>query len=126
MGENIRIDKWLWTVRLFKTRSLATEACAKGQVLAAGLPVKASKMVKAGDVIKVRRPPIYRSYQIITVITRRVSAPEVALYMTEVTPQSELDLLAMQKDMIWITRDRGAGRPTKKERRDLDDYFQGD
>lgn len=126
MGEGIRIDKWLWTMRLFKTRSQATEACAKGQVLVAGLPVKASRMVKPGDVVKVRRPPIYRSYQLINTIARRVSASEVPLYMNEVTPQSELDLLAMQKDMVWITRDRGAGRPTKKERRDLDDFFQGD
>jgi len=105
---------------------MATEACAKGHVLIAGLPVKASRIVKAGDVIKVRRPPIYRSYQAIAVIARRVSAPEVALYMVEVTPQSELDVLAMQKDMVWITRERGAGRPTKKDRRDLDDFFQGD
>lgn len=123
MAENVRIDKWLWAVRLFKTRSQATEACSKGHVWVGDLPVKASRTVKNGDVVKVRRAPIYRSYKILAMLDKRVGAKELPLYMEEVTPQSELDLLAMQKDMQWITRDKGTGRPTKKDRRELDDFF---
>lgn len=123
MAESIRIDKWLWTVRLFKTRSLATETCLKGHVLIGGLPVKPSRMVKPGEIIKIKRSPIYRSYKVLGIVSGRVGAKDVANYMEEITPQSELDLLEMQKDMQWITRDRGSGRPTKKERRDLEDFF---
>jgi len=123
MPESIRIDKWLWTVRLFKTRSLATESCAKGHVFIGNLPVKPSRMVKPGEIIRIKRPPIYRSYKVLGIIGSRVGAKDVPVYMAEVTPQSELDLLEMQKDMQWISRERGAGRPTKKERRDLDDFF---
>lgn len=123
MPESIRIDKWLWTVRLFKTRSLATESCTKGHVFIGDLPVKPSRMVKPGEVIRVRKSPIYRSYKALGIPNSRVGAKDVPNFMEEVTPQSELDLLEMQKDMQWISRERGAGRPTKKERRDLDDFF---
>ena len=123
MAESVRIDKWLWTVRLFKTRSLATETCSKGHVLIGELPVKPSRLVKPGEIIRVKRPPIYRSYKVTGIPASRVGAKDVPRYMEEVTPQSELDLLEMQKDMQWISRDRGAGRPTKKERRDLEDFF---
>lgn len=123
MNESMRIDKWLWVVRVFKTRSLAAEACSKGHILMGELPVKASRTVKTGDVVKVRKAPIYRSYKVLEPVSNRVGAKEVHRFMEEVTPQSELDMLEMQKNMQWITRDRGAGRPTKKERRDLDDFF---
>lgn len=124
MADSIRIDKWLWTVRLYKTRSLATESCAKGHVFIGYLPVKPSRMVKAGEIIRIKKTPIYRSYKVLGIIASRVGAKDVPKYMEEVTPQSEIDLLEMQKDMQWISRDRGAGRPTKKERRDLDDFFE--
>lgn len=124
MADSIRIDKWLWTVRLYKTRSLATESCAKGHVFIGDLPVKPSRMVKAGEIIRIKKTPIYRSYKVLGIVASRVGAKDVPGYMEEVTPQSELDLLEMQKDMQWISRDRGAGRPTKKERRDLDDFFE--
>jgi len=123
MPEIIRIDKWLWSVRLYKNRSIATDACDKGHILADGLPVKPSRHVKPGDVYKVRRPPIYRSYQVLGFPKSRVGAPEVPLYLADITPPEELLILQMLKDMIWITRERGTGRPTKKERRDLDDFF---
>jgi ribosome-associated heat shock protein Hsp15 len=125
MNESPRIDKWLWSVRVFKTRSLATEACRKGHVLINGLPVKASHIVKAGEIIRVRKPPIYRSYQVLAPIVSRVGAKEVNTFMTEVTPPEELSLLQNQKEMQWNARERGTGRPTKKERRDLDDFFTG-
>lgn len=124
MNDSIRIDKWLWAVRIFKTRSLASEACTKGHVLIGELPVKASRTIKSGDIVKVRKTPIYRSYKVLEAISNRVGAKEVFRFAEEVTPQSELDMLETQKNMQWITRDRGAGRPTKKERRDLDDFFQ--
>ncbi len=123
MAESIRIDKWLWMVRLFKTRSLATETCAKGHVFIGELPVKPSRMVKPGEIIRIKRSPIYRIYKVLGIPGSRVGAKDVPKLMKEVTPQSELDLLEMQKDMQWLSRDRGAGRPTKKERRDLDDFF---
>lgn len=123
MADSTRIDKWLWAVRLFKTRSLATEICSKGHVLIGELPVKASRMVKPGEIIRIRKTPIYRSYKVLGIVEKRVGAKDVPQYMVETTPQSELDLLEMQKDMQWISRDRGAGRPTKKDRRDLGDYF---
>jgi ribosome-associated heat shock protein Hsp15 len=123
MPETVRIDKWLWTVRIYKTRSIATEACDKGHVLVDGVPVKPSRHVKQNDVIKVRKPPIYRSYKALGFPGGRVGAAEVVKYMVEVTPPEELKILEMQKDMQWITRERGTGRPTKKERRDLDEFF---
>ncbi len=123
MPETVRMDKWLWSVRIFKTRSLATEACNKGHILVDGLPVKPSRSVKPGDVVKVRRSPIYRSYKVIAYPGSRVGAKELEKYMLEVTPPEELAILEMQKDMQWISRDRGSGRPTKKERRDLDEFF---
>jgi ribosome-associated heat shock protein Hsp15 len=124
MSETIRIDKWLWEVRLFKTRSMATDACNKGHVLADGLPVKPSRHVKPGDVYKIRRVPIYRTYQVLGMPKSRVGAPEVQNYLADITPPEELKLLEMQKDMQWISRDRGTGRPTKKERRDLNNFFE--
>ena len=123
MPETVRIDKWLWCVRVYKTRSIATDACDKGHVLVDGVPVKPSRHVKQNDVIKVRKPPIFRSYKALGFPGSRVGAAEVAKYMVEVTPPEELKILEMQKDMQWITRERGTGRPTKKERRDLGEYF---
>lgn len=123
MHDSPRIDKWLWSVRIFKTRSLATDACDKGHVSVDGIPVKPSRHVKPGDIIKVRKPPIYRSYKALAFPGNRVGAKELEKYMIEVTPPEELKLLEMQKDMVWITRERGSGRPTKKERRDLGDFF---
>jgi ribosome-associated heat shock protein Hsp15 len=123
MADSIRIDKWLWAVRLFKTRSLASEICSKGQVFIGDLPVKPSRMVKPGEIVRIRKSPIYRSFKVLAIVSNRVGAKDVPQFMTEVTPQSELDLLEMQKSMQWISRERGAGRPTKKDRRDLDDFF---
>ncbi len=123
MNESPRIDKWLWSVRLFKTRTMAAEACHKGQILMDGLPVKASRLVKPGDVVRVRRSPIWRSYRVLGSPGSRVGAKELEKYLIDITPAEELAQLEMHKMGQWITRDRGAGRPTKKERRDLDDFF---
>ena len=120
MPKSVRIDKYLWAVRVFKTRTLATEACKKGRVSMDDDPVKASRMVGAGDVIEVRKMPVIYSYRILDPIEKRVGAKIVDQYVENITPEEELQKLELQDD-FFVKRDRGAGRPTKKERRLLDD-----
>lgn len=120
MPKSVRIDKYLWAVRVYKTRTLATEACKKGRVSMDDAPAKASKMVSAGDVIEVKKMPVIYSYRILDPIEKRVGAKIVDQYVENITPQEELQKLELQDD-FFVKRDRGAGRPTKKERRLLDD-----
>lgn len=123
MAEGVRIDKWLFAVRLYKTRSLASEECRKGKVTIGGMNVKPSRELKVGETIQVRRPPITRSYKILALTESRMAAKLVPEFMVETTPDSELKILEMQKLDSFFNRERGTGRPTKKERRDLDDFF---
>lgn len=123
MAEGIRIDKWLFAVRLYKTRSLASEECRKGKVTIGGMNVKPSRELRIGETIQLRRPPITRSYKVIALTETRISAKLVPDFMVETTPASELEILEVQKNMSVFNRERGTGRPTKKERRDLDDFF---
>lgn len=123
MAEGVRIDKWLFAVRLFKTRSLAAEECKKGKVLINGIAVKPSREIHEGETIQVKRPPITRSYKVIALTENRMAAKLVPEYLLETTPASELEILEVQKNMSFFNRERGTGRPTKKERRDLDDFF---
>ncbi len=123
MANIVRIDKWLWAVRIFKTRSQATEACKKGRVIIGHLPVKPAREIHAGEVVKVRENPITRSYKVLAVAEKRMSAKLAVGFVEDVTPQEELDLLEVQKHMNWNIRERGTGRPTKKDRRNLDDFF---
>jgi ribosome-associated heat shock protein Hsp15 len=123
MAKSVRIDKYLWAVRVFKTRTLATEACKKGRVNMDDAPIKASRMVGAGDVIEVRKMPVIYSYRILDPIEKRVGAKIVDQYMENITPEEELQKLELQDD-FFVKRDRGAGRPTKKERRLLDDIHE--
>jgi ribosome-associated heat shock protein Hsp15 len=120
MLQSVRIDKYLWAVRLFKTRSLAAEACKKGRISMDDAPVKPSRTVKAGDVIEVKKMPVYYSYRVLEPIEKRVGAKIVDQYVEDITPEEELKKLDMEDD-FFIKRDRGTGRPTKKERRLLDD-----
>jgi ribosome-associated heat shock protein Hsp15 len=120
MEESVRIDKWLWAVRLFKSRSLATEECKKGHVVIDGIPVKPSRIPKIGDVVQVRKNPIIYSYKVMGLIGKRISAKLVSAYMEDITPPEVLDILEIRKKMNQFDRDRGTGRPTKKDRRDLD------
>jgi ribosome-associated heat shock protein Hsp15 len=124
MEGSVRIDKWLWAVRLFKTRSQATEACKKGRVSIGNLPVKASRELHSGEVVKVRVNPITRSYKVLNLAEKRMAAKLVDGFVEDITPQEELDLLDVQKHMNWNIRERGAGRPTKRDRRNLDDFFE--
>ncbi|GET21385.1 RNA-binding S4 domain-containing protein [Prolixibacter denitrificans] len=125
MEDQVRVDKWLWAVRVFKTRSIATDACKKGRVTIDGQSVKPSRTLKTGEVIEVRKNPVRYSYKVKQLIQKRVGAKLVPEYMEDVTPASELEILEMQKNMSWFERERGTGRPTKKERRDID-RFKGD
>jgi ribosome-associated heat shock protein Hsp15 len=120
MSEGVRIDKWLWAVRIFKTRNLATEFCKKGRVLIAGEAVKASRIVRIGDLIEIRKPPMTLTYKVTGIIEKRVSAPIAAENVQNLTPPEELEKVHNIMESAFYTRDRGAGRPTKKERRDLD------
>jgi ribosome-associated heat shock protein Hsp15 len=119
---NSRIDKWLWAVRIFKTRTDAAEACKKGRVLVNGIQAKPSRDVKIGDVVTVKRPPINYVYNIVGLIENRQPAKNVPLYADNVTPQEDLDMLNIQRNTLFVQRDRGAGRPTKKDRRVIDNF----
>jgi len=114
-----RIDKYLWSIRVYKTRALATEECRKGRVMINDMSVKPSRSVKAGEVIRVRKMPVVFTYRVIEPIQKRVGAKLVEQFAEDITPQEELDKLKQQDDFFY-KRERGAGRPTKKERRDLD------
>lgn len=123
MAEGTRIDKYLFAVRLYKTRSLASEECRKGKVTIGGMNVKPSRELKVGETIQLRRPPITRSYKVLALTESRMAAKLVPEFLLETTPASELEILEVQKNMSVYNRERGTGRPTKKERRDLDDFF---
>lgn len=123
MAENVRIDKWIWAVRIFKTRSQATESCRKGHVSIGDLPVKPSRIVHPGEIVKIRKNQITRSFKVLALAEKRMSATLVQSFLVDVTPPEELEILEMQKNMKWITRDKGTGRPTKKDRRDMDSFF---
>jgi len=123
MDNKIRIDKWLFAVRLYKTRSLASEECAKGRVMIDGMPVKPSREIKAGDKIQIRKPPVIRTYQVLALTEKRMGAKLTENFIKDITPADQLEILEIQKHMSWFRRDKGTGRPTKKERRDLDDFF---
>ncbi len=116
-----RIDKWLWAARIFKTRTMAADACKNGRVMIDGVKLKPSRMVKEGDVIQVRKPPVTYAFKILKAIQNRVGAKMVPEVMENVTPQSQLDILEMNRIGGFLQRARGTGRPTKKERREIDE-----
>lgn len=115
----VRIDKWIWAMRIYKTRTIAGEACRRGRVLISGVPVKPSRTVKPGDVVQVRKPPVTYSFRVKALTENRLGAKLVPDYMENITPQSELDLLDIVKISGFIDRRKGLGRPTKREGRDL-------
>lgn len=123
MGE-VRIDKWLWAVRVFKTRSLATDACKMNRVSINGQLTKPSRLVKEGDVISVRKPPIEYSFKVLRVLNNRVGAKLVPEYMENVTPKEQYDILELQRLSRFVDRAKGLGRPTKKDRRDMESFIE--
>ncbi len=120
----VRIDKWLWAMRIFKTRTVATEACKKGRVLMGGVAVKPSRTIKEGDVINVRKPPVTYSFRVKALAQNRLGARLVPDYMENITPKSELDLLDVVRISGFIDRRKGLGRPTKREGRDLAEFTE--
>jgi len=118
----MRIDKYLWAVRIFKTRTLATEACRAGKVLIAEQAVKPSREVKIGELISVKKMPITFVYKVLALLENRVSAKLVINYIEDITPSDEFLKLEIQK-ISEIKREKGTGRPTKKDRRSLNDLF---
>ena len=120
--ENLRIDKWLWAVRLYKTRSMASDACKKNQVTINGVNVKPSRILKEGEEVIVNKPPIKRTYKVLGLLGKRLSATLVKEFIEDITPPEEIEQLEMMKYVKGIYRDKGEGRPTKKERRDIDKF----
>ncbi len=121
MKDEVRIDKWLWAMRIFKTRTIATEACRKGRVSVGDndSPIKPSRMLRVGEVVNVRKPPVTYSFRVKALTENRLGAKLVPDYLENITPQSQLDLLDVVKISGFIDRRKGLGRPTKREGREL-------
>lgn len=120
------MDKWLWAARIFKTRTIAAEACKKGRVMMQGLPMKPARVIKEGDVIEVRKPPITYSFRVLKTIENRVGAKLVPEVLENITPPSQYELLEMSRISGFVNRAKGTGRPTKKDRRDLEEFIDFD
>ena len=118
----VRIDKWMWAVRIFKSRTIAVEACKKNRVMIGGVNVKASRMIKVGDVIQVRKPPITFSFKVLDLTERRLGAKLVPFFMEIVTTPDQYEILEMNRISGFVDRARGLGRPTKKDRRELEQF----
>lgn len=121
--DEARVDKWLWAARIFKTRTLAAEACKNGRVTISKVNVKPSRMLKVGEVIDVRKPPITYSFRVLKTIEQRVGAKLLPEIYENVTAPEQYELLEMTKISGFVDRARGTGRPTKKERRALDNFL---
>lgn len=118
----VRIDKWLWAVRLYKTRSLAADACRLGKVSCGGVKVKASKEVKLGEVYEVNIDQLKRSVKVVGLLSNRVGAKDVAKYMEDLTPEEEYERIRLARSFAFEQRDRGIGRPSKRDRRLLESF----
>lgn len=115
----VRIDKWLWAMRVFKTRTIATDACKKGRVTMQGSVVKPSRTIKAGDIIDVKKPPITYTFRVLQVSNNRLGAKLVPDYLENLTPPSQYELLEMTRISGFVDRRKGLGRPTKRDSREL-------
>ena len=118
--DDIRLDKYLWAVRIFKTRSDAADAIRNNRVLVNNAYAKPSREVKEGDIISVKRMPVTYQYKVVGLVSSRQPAKNVPMYCLNITPQEELDKLTVPRETIFVFRERGTGRPTKKERRQID------
>ncbi len=119
----MRIDKYLWAVRVFKTRSLATDACRGGKVCIEGQQLKPSRDVKLGEIITVKKDRVTYTYKVLELLEKRLGAKFIAQYIENLTPPEELEKLEIERMSAFILRDRGTGRPTKKDRRKLDTLY---
>ena len=118
----VRIDKWMWATRIFKTRTIAAEACKKSRIMINGVTVKPSRMIKVGEVIQVRKPPVTFSFKVLALTERRMGAKLVPEYLENVTTPDQYEILEMNKISGFVDRARGMGRPTKKDRRELEQF----
>ena len=125
MSDDIRLDKYLWAVRIFKTRSDAADAIRQNRVLVNDAYAKPSREVKVGDMISVRRERVHYSYKVLDLVSSRQPAKNVSMYCLNCTPQEELDKLNVPHETIFVFRERGMGRPTKKDRRNIDALMDG-
>ena len=125
MSDDIRLDKYLWAVRIFKTRSDAADAIRQNRVLVNDAYAKPSREVKVGDMISVRRERVHYSYKVLNLVSSRQPAKNVPMYCLNCTPQEELDKLNVPHETIFVFRERGMGRPTKKDRRNIDALMDG-
>jgi len=123
MQNEARIDKWLWAARIFKTRSIAADTCKNGRVTVNGVNVKPAHIVKVGETVSVRKPPVTYSFKILQAIEQRVGAKLIPQIYENVTPPDQYELLEMNRISGFVNRARGTGRPTKKERRSLDAFI---
>lgn len=121
--EEVRIDKYLWSIRVFKTRSEATDACKGGKIRVNGADTKPSKPVKVGDTIVARKGPVTYTYKVLQLIDKRQGAKLVPMYAENLTPEEEIAKLRAPVETFFLKRDRGAGRPTKKDRRQMEDLW---
>lgn len=124
MMKDVRIDKWLWAVRVFKTRSMATEACKLGRVTISGMNVKPSHIIKVGDKISVRKPPITFTFEVLALLDNRVGAKLVPNYLKNVTTPDQYELLEMARIGGFVKRQKGLGRPTKKDGREMKEFTE--
>ncbi len=124
MADTARIDKWLWAARIFKTRSIAADACKNNRVTINGTSVKPSHMVKAGETVSVKKPPVIYSFRILQCIEQRVGAKLIPNIYENVTDPKQYEILEMSRISGFVDRARGTGRPTKKERRSLDAFIE--
>jgi len=115
-----RIDKYLWAIRVFKTRSDAADACRSGKIRLNNIEAKPSREVKVGDLLDVRKGPVFYRYKVLGFLEQRISAKNLDTYVLDITPPEELAKAKKPNETVLIWRERGAGRPTKKERRDID------
>ncbi len=122
MAADERVDKWLWAMRVFKTRTIATDACKKGRISIGGTAVKPSRTIKVGDVIDVRKPPITYTFRVVKLASNRLGAKLVPEYLENLTPQSQYELLEMTKISGFVDRRKGLGRPTKRDGRKLAEF----
>ena len=123
-NDSARIDKWLWAARIFKTRSIASDACKNGRVTINGVNVKPSHMIKEGETISVKKPPITYSFKVLKCIEQRVGAKLIPEIYENVTDAKQYELLEMSRISGFVNRARGTGRPTKKDRRSLDAFIE--
>ena len=124
--DEVRIDKWMWATRIFKTRTIAADACKKNRVMIGGVNMQPSRMVKVGDVIQVRKPPITYSFEVLALTDRRMGAKLVSNYLKNVTTPDQYEILEMNKISGFVNRAKGLGRPTKKDRRELEQFTEPD